>query len=258
MERKLYKFTISIFFILISLPGTSFGISVEQLREIKENQEKVTIIDIRNSHVYRECHIPGAINIPASLIGRKSLPAIGRVVVCGDGIDNEVTLKAVVSLNSKSGIEAERLDGGMQAWETFNFPDTRSGGFKRQMIHYLSYQQLEKVVKKNQDLIILDMRKKADNESELSNLNAKFPGVRTLKLGRNKKSRDKGEKISLAGIGGGKSVHHNRYYVLIDDGSGEAEGVAYRLKAAGIKRMSILAGGEIILSADGKSGVGKK
>jgi hypothetical protein len=41
---------------------------------------------------------------------------------------------------------------------------------------------------------------------------------------------------------------------MIDDGNGEAEKMAYRLFAAGIKRVAVLTGGEQTLSREGIPG----
>ncbi len=277
MKTIHYKLVIIFFFLLASMPDISFGMTAEELKELIDRHEELTIIDIRNRSVYTAGHIPGAINIPLRIIDKKQLPPIGRVIVCGDGINTGETLEAVELLNGKRGIDAEKLDGGITAWEALNFLNTRRGGFTKRKTNYISYQQFKDVVKENPDLVIIDMRKKNEDVGasapqeantsgdstvtglNLTNITDKFPGVQTLNLNRNRKSGGNGKEISLAGVlGNGKSAHHKKLYVLIDNGNGDAEDVAYRLKAAGIKRVSILIGGELTLRVDGKAGKGKK
>ncbi len=277
MKTIHYKLAIIIFFVLASIPDISSGMTAEELKDLIDLQEELTIIDIRNRYAYTECHIPGAINIPAGIIDKKHLPPVGRVIVCGDGINKGETLEAVNALNAKVGIDAEELDGGIAAWEALNFLNTRRGGFTKRKTNYILYQQFKDVVKENPDLVILDMRKKGEDVSastprkanasgdstvtglNLTNIMDKFPGVQTLKLKRNRKSGGRDKEISLAAVlGNGKSAHHKKLYVLIDNGNGDAEEVAFRLKAAGIKRVSILIGGEFTLRVDGKAGKGKK
>ncbi len=286
MKTTYYKLVIIIFFVLISIPEIVIGMTAEELKGLINQHEELTIIDIRNRYAYAECHICGAINIPAGIIDKKHLPPIGRVIVCGDGIDTGKTVEAVNALNAKVGIDAEKLDGGIAAWEALNYLNTRRGGFTKRKTNYISYQQFKDVVQKNPDLVIIDIREKSENigvsalqgsntsgDSTVSGLNLtniidKFPGVQTLKLKRklktgklrsNLKPGGKDKEISLEGVmGNGKNAHHKKLYVLIDNGNGDAEEVAYRLKAAGIKRVSVLVGGELTLRVDGKAGKGKK
>ena len=259
MKTIHYKLVIVLCFILALVPGISSGMTVEELKASIDRQEELTIIDIRNRYAYTECHIPGAINIPVRIIDKKHLPPVGRVIVCGDGINTGETLEAVNALNAKAGIYAEKLDGGIAAWEALNYLNTRRSGFTKRETSYISYKQFKDVVKENPDVVIFDMREKTDDNVNLTNLMDKFPGVQNVKLKRNRKSGGRDKEISLAEVlGNSKGAHHKKLYVLIDNGNGDAEDVAYRLKAAGIKRVSILIGGELTLRVDGKAGKGKK
>ena len=254
MKNVLKGLVISIVFILAVLPEVCFGITVEALKEMLDQGDKVTIIDIRSRVFYTECHIPGAINIPAGIIARKPLPPIGRVIACGDGIDKEQTLEAVRTLDEKAGIQADLLEGGFAAWEALNLPSTRRRGVKRERFRYITYQKLKKVSANNRDIVLVDIRgscevkKQTSSEmsaisvENLSNLSEKFPGVEIITLDR---------RNLRSGIKAG----HNRVYVLIDRGDGKAEKAARRLHAAGIKQVVILAGGERILQREGRSGL---
>ena len=95
MKNMLKCFAITIMFTLVVSPQAALGIEAGALKELLDQGEKVTIIDIRSLKLYTENHIRGSINIPAGIIARKPLPPIGRVVVCGDGLRIDITLKAV-------------------------------------------------------------------------------------------------------------------------------------------------------------------
>src|SRR4030043_401175 len=103
-------------------PGGREGRHEERLLHgnTRAHGEQVTIIDIRALELYREGHIPGAINMPATIISKKKLPPLGTVVVYGDGIRTDLTNGAAEALNAMSGIEAVMLDGGFSAWESLN------------------------------------------------------------------------------------------------------------------------------------------
>ena len=46
----------------------------------------MTIVDVRLPAVFAAGHIPGAINIPASVCPYKNLPLPGKVIVYDDGV----------------------------------------------------------------------------------------------------------------------------------------------------------------------------
>ena len=69
----------------ILIMETGWTITPERFKEMMD-ADKVTIIDVRGTGIYSQGHIPGAINIPSSIIAMKRLPSIGDVIVCGDGI----------------------------------------------------------------------------------------------------------------------------------------------------------------------------
>ena len=60
--------------------------------------------------------------------------------------------------------------------------------------------------------------------------------------------------ISSTLLQGGRGASHLIQYVMIDDGNGEAEKMAFRLFAAGIRRVAILTGGEQSLVREGSPG----
>ena len=255
--------------------GVCFGISCEELKGLIDRHEKITLIDVRDNAGYTQGHIPGAINIPARLCPMKKLPPVGLVIVYGAGLDESLTMEAVDVLNEKPGISAEMLDGGLLRWEALSYPSTRKKGLEREKLRYVSYQKLEAIARSNPDLVLFDLRKikkKQTPQSQsrrilsegaaegraLTDLSQEFPGVRVITASAETAPGDK--RMGLARAGGlkGQDRDHSELYVLIDSGDGVAEEMARSLKAAGIKRFVILAGGEETLVRKGEHGLKKK
>lgn len=261
MKNILVGSMVGILLALAVMPGVCHGITGEELKVMLGQDEAVTIIDIRDRGLYTEGHIPGAINIPSGIIESKQLPPIGRVIVCGDGIRNDLTLKALDALNSKEGIQAEMLEGGFAAWEALNFPNTGRIGVKRELFRSITYQEFQKASADNSHLVLVDMRRwngeedRNESEANLSDLSGKFPGLEILTLeNRGGDSGGKNGDIPIAAIVGHRGPRHDRIYVLIDSGGGEAERLARRLHAAGITEIAILLGGEEALKREGRPG----
>lgn len=240
--------------IFIFATSTSYPITSRQLKELKDRGEKITLIDIRGNRLFRQGHIPGAINIPFPLIGRKRLPPIGRVVVYGDGIRTDLTREAVDILNSKHGIRAEMLDGGFPAWEALHLTITGRKSFKEEKFHYITYEEFLKIITSEPDLILVDLRL-SDSSSGAPDLAARFPGVKIIRpVPLEKGNVSPGMRWNLQEIIAGKIRGNSKLYILIDSGNGESEKVAHRLKGAGIKRLAILIGGQITIEREGKRG----
>jgi len=223
----------------VGLPAAS-GLSVADLQQQLTAGGKTTVIDIRNPLAYMQEHIPGAINIPAILCPRKNLPRLGSVAVYGDGLGNDAAeTAAATALAQKPGINVEVLEGGFAAWKSSQGMTTRGPGFKREALNYITYAHLKTA---NADgLILVDLRKPAPAGAQaMTDLNVEFPGRRQAKSASEKAKSGSGAPPLL---------------VLIDSGDGSAEAQARLLKAGGMHRYVILAGGEMILSRHGQGGL---
>src|ERR1039458_9788558 len=93
------------------------ALTVSDLQKQLAGGAKVTVVDIRSPLDFAQEHIPGAINIPASLCPLKQLPPLGKVVVYGDGLGRENIEAAAAALAAKPGLQVDILAGGFAGWK---------------------------------------------------------------------------------------------------------------------------------------------
>lgn len=254
------------------VPRGGWGLTPLELKGMLERGEPVTVIDIRTTAAYAEGHIQGAINVPAEVLKMKRLPPLGAAVVCGDGIRTDLAVAAVEELNTRNGITAERLEGGLPAWDALNLTTTHRKGLGRRLVRYLNREELEKAVAGNPDLVLVDLRvsweKARDGkrqqgvgsagppmEGALTDIDDRFPGKRIIKPIRLQQGDSARWDFSSHIRSQERRGRHQQLYVLIDNGDGASETAARQLAAAGIKRVAILVGGERALSPEGAPGI---
>ncbi len=244
--------------LLLAGAGRLFGLTAPELRALQAGGEKMTIIDVRSTELFSQGHIPGAINIPAALCGPKKLPPLGRVVVYDQGLGHDQLDLAVEELNKKPGIQAERLEGGLAAWEAHLAPTTRPSGMALETLPIITFDQLKAV--SGADTVLVDLRQEAAQERQdvatagvapprsLSDLGRLFPNISRVVRSPFDLPQTRQET--------GKSAAPRPLMVLIDNGTGlEAQKMLRALKANGVTRVVILAGGEQILARDGRPGL---
>ena len=264
MKNGLNSLAVLICLAIAILPGVCFGVTAAELQNLLKEGETVAIVDIRGRGDFIAGHIPNAINIPAAVIKYKQLPPLGRVIVCGDGIDTADATAAASVLNQKSGIDAEILDGGYPSWAELKYPNTRKVGIARQMFRYITYEKLRRAAGADHGMVLVDMRRvrgrqKGPEPAEtllLSDLNEILPGFETITLApRRLNSKGPTEAVPTAKFFRAMRKEKGRVFVLIDRGDGRAEKVARHLHGAGITQVIILAGGEMALQKRGETGV---
>ncbi|MEW6157836.1 MAG: rhodanese-like domain-containing protein [Verrucomicrobiota bacterium] len=229
----------------------AFALTPAELKAKLAKGENVTIIDVRNNAEFAKGHIPGAMNIPQSLVPEKKLPALGATVVYDSGLGPNIAQTAADALNQKNGIRAEVLEGGYAAWENVKGDSTAAPGFKPEELPVITYDQLKKA--SIDEVVLVDLRKpaatpnavKAAAAPPLTDLAKEFPGARVTKSAFSLPQA----RQSLSGSGAAPLL------VLIDNGDGSAQETARKLRAGGQKRVVILAGGEEILARGGKAGL---
>ncbi|WP_372808454.1 rhodanese-like domain-containing protein [Pontiella sp.] len=243
----------------------SWAATPAELQALLAEGETLTLIDVRERSLYQAGHIANAINVPLRVVGSKKLPPLGRVVVYDRGLGGNDAATAVRMLNEKAGIQAEVLEGGYAAWEANRGSTTRAAGFHREQLNYISYQDLSGFGEG--DVVLVDLRTPnveaggrltrqgtTAAAAPLSVLEDKFPGKAVVKSPFDipaVAARAGGEN-SLKRMSEAEPVP---VMVLIDNGDGEAEKTARILRANGIRRVVILAGGERIVERDGAPGL---
>ncbi len=231
----------------LGFQSTANAISPQGLELEISSGQKITIIDIRANVIYRKSHIQNAINIPVSIIERKNLPRLGRVVVYGEGIDVSLLEQAVASLNAKPGIQAEPLDGGFAAWSARNNVVQRETGLSVRHTKTLSYQALQKMADRYDVLLLVDLRMGTQQDSLANH----FPNLRVFDpidtIQDDVSDPDVNSYILETIPRGNQEV-----LILIDDGNGLSDKVAAKLHAAGVKRLAILVGGQRALRTRGE------
>jgi rhodanese-related sulfurtransferase len=231
--------------------GRLAAITPADLQKKLQAGEKLTVIDVRGTAFFQKGHIPGAINVPASILADKKLPPLGAVVAYDDGLGDNLAAAAVAALNRKNGIRAEALEGGFAAWENARAETTRAPGLSREEVPQISYAKLKAAPA--DDLVLVDLRQPAQGPTaksvkdlaapEWTDLSAQFPGAAVtrspFRLPATRKAAAAGPPL----------------LVLIDNNDGAAEQVARVLKANGVKRFVILTGGEDTLLRKGQPGL---
>ncbi len=236
------------------------AMTVAQLRDQLAQSTALTVIDVRLPGVYAEGHIPGAINVPASLLPYQNLPPFSHVVVCGAGVGRDALEDVVAALARKPGCQVEVLEGGYAAWSSALGANTRGRGLHAEVHHYLTYADLQKA--KAGDTVLLDLRKapapvpagrlagaNAAAHTPLTDLATTFPGLPVVKTVPSESGR---ANSALATTGSAPLL------VLIDNADGTAEAMGRNLLAGGNRRYAILLGGEEILARGGQAGLQRK
>ena len=235
------------------------AMTVAQLRDQLAQRNALTVIDVRLPGIYAEGHIPGAINVPASVLPYQNLPPFGHVVVCGAGVGRDALEDVVAALARKPGCQVEVLDGGYAAWSSALGDNTRGRGLHAEVHHYLTYADLQKA--RAGDTVLLDLRKApaplpagrlagvAAAHTPLTDLATTFPGLPVVKT----VPAESGRANSTLATSGSTPL-----LVLIDNADGTAEAMGRNLLAGGNRRYAILLGGEEILARGGQAGLQRK
>jgi len=239
------------------LASGAAALTASELGALLEEKVPVTLIDVRDASLFQRGHIPNAINVPERVLELKKLPPLGRVVVYGRGLGQEDMVAALYFLNEKRGIDAEVLEGGYAAWQMGRGTTTEAVGLQEDALNVVSYQSLQDLHVEDDDVVLVDLRtpppltRQSDSSSEAPpvSLREKFPGKPVVK-----------SPFDVAGVpGSGKLARQSDkplpLMVLIDDGDGKALEMARILKANGVQRVVVLAGGERILERDGAPGL---
>lgn len=234
----------------------AMALTASDLERLMADQPPVVVVDVRDVSMFQQGHIPSAINVPIRLLPRKTLPPLGRVVIYGRGLGEENMEEALRAMNAKQGIQAELLDGGYAVWKMNRGLTTQAAGLQDEIANVISYQGLQNIQIENEDMVLVDLRRpppltRQSGENEISPilLAEQFPGKIVVK-----------SPFDVAGVPGSGTLARQSdkplpLMVLIDDGDGKAQEMERVLRANGVQRVVVLAGGELILERDGMTGL---
>lgn len=242
------------------------AIDFETLTEEMERGEIVHLVDIRTAALFQEGHIPGAMNLPLAGIERRRMPALGRVVVYGDGLGRYSGDEGARLLEQKSGISADYLEGGYAAWQSSGGATTEAAGVKELRSPYLTYEQVSQSGGRGLTLVdlsgsdsagpVFGLRSTGESAPRVD-LADHFPAARiTASVEQALGGVASSGKPSIATRAGSPSGSPGSAgpVVLIDDGSGRADELARKLRGSGYHNVVVLAGGMDIIRLRGREG----
>lgn len=239
---------------------SAFAATPVQLDALIKSGQPVTIVDLRSTDDYQHGHITGAINIPYRVVAEKRLPPLGKVVAYCDGLGSTYAAGCVAALNAKPGIQAEALEGGYAAWETFTNVTAEATSVQKETPRTITYEELQAT--QGQNIVIVDVRReplalaKATGETPKEKLN--LGAFRQKSLPRASVTTDAFDQI--ARLKGNKKRFSGApsLIVVIDNDNESAMTTARRIQQSGYKRVVVLAGGEEIIRRDGRSGMARQ
>ena len=141
-------------------PGALTAEQVASLTQQKSNGSRHIMLDVRSAAEFGKGHVPGSLNI--GLGGQFAIWA-GSLIPIGTPLiivaDSDAKVEEAVMRLARVGIEtaAGYLAGGIDAW--------RDAGFETETVPQISVDELDSLIKENQVLQILDVRRPPEYES---------------------------------------------------------------------------------------------
>jgi rhodanese-related sulfurtransferase len=273
---------------LASLGAAPFAAAITpaELSARLSDHDNVLIVDVRPENAFTAGHIPGAINIPASLLPYKRLPYAQLVVVCGDGLGMVDDAKAQAGAKVNAGVPVDTLAGGYAAWLAETRLSTAPSGVTREQMPGITYDRL--LAGNNAQVMIVDLTtasspaaahalvapgktvaaSAAPSASDLVGNFAGRLGVPVFKAhdGGPVKAAMKAQVSAVPSSGGANPPHtaaldrlddSGKLLVLVADNEADADAAARQLRARGNYRFTILIGGTDAIRNEGRIGSGR-
>ncbi|MEI7956357.1 MAG: rhodanese-like domain-containing protein, partial [Verrucomicrobiota bacterium] len=122
------------------------AITADALVRALGRSEPIKLIDLRPQLRFQAGSIPGAMNIPASVILEKQLPPLAHAVLFDDGLGTIDVSAIAATLNQRPGWKADVLVGGYAAWHALqNAPDTAAAGLHLERTQQIGYANLNQL-----------------------------------------------------------------------------------------------------------------
>lgn len=260
--------------------GVAAAMTPAELAARLGGKEPLLLVDVRPAFAYGEGHIPGAINIPLSLLPHKPLPLALRVVVYGDGLGVVDDAKALAVVRAKPGIAAEVLEGGYAGWVAETRLSTAAPGVTAEKVPGITYQQL--LAARKDDMVLVDLREPVSAPAAAATTGRRDrPATAAMKedlvaafaqkLGvpvvssaaavsaapAQRAARSGGTPARAAAPAVANESKSARLLVLVADSDSAANEAARQLRARGHYRFTVLIGGTEIIRHEGRQGMGR-
>lgn len=100
------------------------AIDVHELKNRRDSNPNLCIIDVREPHEWQEVHIPGALHLPKDELPsciQDKIPELDTPLYlhCKGGVRSLQAAKRLVELGYR---EVYSVEGGITAWETSGYP----------------------------------------------------------------------------------------------------------------------------------------
>lgn len=234
-------------------------------------KENILVVDVRSVDAYTAGHIPGAVNIPLSLLPYKRLPAASLIAICGDGLGFVDESKALAVVSNPSGSHVEVVTGGFAAWLAQTRVTTAPAGVVREQIPGITYDKLVTAAKG--DVMMVDLRSAAPaamarpqaaaaDAGASDDIVAAFAvrlGVPLVKVHPTATTSKLHAQIAAPATSNVLESfdRSGKLLVLVADNEAEASAAARQLRARGNYRFTILIGGTEAIRHEGRIGSGR-
>lgn len=153
----------ALFAILTALPGSAFSggwelISPDRVYTMIKEGSGLWLIDVRGPLSFKEGHIEGSVNIPATTLSVKRFPRKKILVLADDSLGLKNAKDAASTLVKNGHERVFVLEGGIIAWEREGYPF--AGVSTKETARKVMARELKWAVENNVPLRILDLRGK--------------------------------------------------------------------------------------------------
>ena len=254
--------------ILTSQPAPA--ITADALAKALGRGEPIKLLDLRPQLRFEAGSIPGAMNIPASVILEKQLPPLAHAVLFDDGLGTIDVWAIAATLNQRPGWKADVLTGGYAAWHALqNAPDTAASGLHLERTQQIGYDNLNQLT---EPVVLLDMRPaptKVAASVQTTAASASDPlrdfcgkkGNRSycanLPELRKRHQPPHQQTTSGANLPTVKSAAPSPLIVLVHAVNADTLETCRRLRAEGYTRVVVLTGGDEAIQLEGRRGKGR-